>query len=179
MGDLKSKAEIVKMNTDRILNEKGLQYKDLADRMCVSKQTVCGYFKPKAGKDISDETVERIAEALEVKTKNLLYSEDKNKRMEYYKAKKEFYRTIHGRIVLLLILGLIIYLCLMYQKPVIMVSGVLATLFLFDFSGKIRPDNSADKESTQQKVSLYVFRATEVLILIVVLAFPIIDYIKR
>ncbi len=98
--------------------------------MMVAHPTLRGYLTSEKNGGIKDETIESIARALEVDKKELLYSPEKNRRIEYMRMRQEYYHTKRGILINVLITLFVIYLCVMFRRLTIYLSGVLALMFL-------------------------------------------------
>ncbi len=174
--DKKINSDIVKMNMDRIRAEKGISREEIAKGMGISKKSLAWYFTPSNEKGISEQKLELMAEALGVNTKELLYSEARNVRYKYHKAKKEFYDTRTGKTVALGIILSVIYLFFFYHDiPVVSQVCILAILFMADFAGIVRPLEEIDNCRIYHKIGFYAFRVLEILIACGIIIYPLIN----
>ena len=163
------KAQILKMNFDRIIKEKDLRQKDVAAKMHCEPQTLAGHLK---NPNVTDETIDRIAEALEVEPKELLLSKEKNTMLAYTKGRDEFFlKTTRGRLILLgSFLGTAAILFL-YNNGVISLFAALIELFIIDIL--VLPNNG--KLSIPEKVLKIIFRVGEALMFIVIILYGILN----
>ena len=163
------KAQILKMNFDRIIKEKDLRQKDVAAKMHCEPQTLAGHLK---NPNVTDETIDRIAEALEVEPKELLLSKEKNTMLAYTKGRDEFLlKTTRGRLILLgSFLGTAAILFL-YNNGVISLFAALIELFIIDIL--VLPNNG--KLSIPEKVLKIIFRVGEALMFIVIILYGILN----
>ena len=163
------KARILKMNFDRIIKEKDLRQKDVAAKMHCEPQTLAGHLK---NPNVTDETIDRIAEALEVEPKELLLSKEKNTMLAYTKGRDEFFlKTTRGRLILLgSFLGTAAILFL-YNNGVISLFAALIELFIIDIL--VLPNNG--KLSIPEKVLKIIFRVGEALMFIVIILYGILN----
>ena len=163
------KAQVLKMNFDRIIKEKNLKQKDVAAIMHCEPQTLAGHLK---NPNVTDETIDRIAEALEVEPKELLLSKEKNTMLAYTKGRDEFFlKTTRGRLILLgSFLGTAAILFL-YNNGVITLFAALIELFIIDIL--VLPNNG--KLSIPEKVLKIIFRVGEALMFIVIILYGILN----
>lgn len=163
------KAQILKMNFDRIIKEKNLKQKDVAARMICEPQTLAGHLK---NPNVTDETIERIAEALEVEPKELLLSKEENTMLAYMKGRDEFFlKTTRGKLILFgSFLGTAAILFL-YRDGVITMFASLIELFVIDVL--VLPNNG--KLSIPEKVLKIIFRVGEALMFIVIILYGILN----
>lgn len=163
------KAQILKMNFDRIIKEKNLKQKDVAARMICEPQTLAGHLK---NPNVTDDTIERIAEALEVEPKELLLSKEENTMLAYMKGRDEFFlKTTRGKLILFgSFLGTAGILFL-YKDGVITMFASLVELFIIDVLAL--PNNG--KLSIPEKVLKIIFRVGEALMFIVIILYGILN----
>ena len=93
------KQKLFVINLERILADKGMMKKDLADKLHCTPQTITNYCK----RGVSEQQVAEIAAALEVSEKELYRTEAEN---EFYALKKidlqkALLATRKGRLILL------------------------------------------------------------------------------
>lgn len=168
-----TKDQIVKRNFDRILGEKGMKHKDVAKKMNCEPQTLSSHLKnPK----ISDETLYRIAEALDVEPKDLLLSREENTLLAYTKGRDEFFlKTTRGRLILIgSFLGTAAILFL-YNNGVISMFASLIELFIIDIL--VLPNNG--KLSIIEKVLKIIFRVGEALLFLLIILYGILNRLVK
>ncbi len=163
------KAQILKMNFDRIIKEKNLKQKDVAARMICEPQTLAGHLK---NPNVTDDTIERIAEALEVEPKELLLSKEENTMLAYMKGRDEFFlKTTRGKLILFgSFLGTAAILFL-YRDGVITMFASLIELFVIDVL--VLPNNG--KLSIIEKVLKIIFRVGEALLFLAIILYGILN----
>lgn len=163
------KAQILKMNFDRIIKEKNLKHKDVAAKMHCEPQTLSGHLK---NPNVTDETIDRIAEALEVDPKELRLSKEANTMLAYTKERDEFFmKTTKGRLILFgSFIGTAAILFL-YRNGVITMFAALIELFVIDIL--VFPNNG--KLSIPEKVIKYVFRVMEALLFLVIIIYGVLS----
>lgn len=168
-----TKDQIIKRNFDRILGEKGMKHKEVAKKMNCEPQTLSSHLKnPK----ISDETLSRIAEAMEVEPKELLLSKEENTMLAYMKGRDEFFlKTTRGKLILFgSFLGTAAILFL-YKDGVITMFATLVELFIIDVLAL--PNNG--KLSIIEKVLKIIFRVGEALLFIVIILYGILNRLVK
>lgn len=163
------KAQVLKMNFDRIIKEKELKQKDVAAKMHCEPQTLAGHLK---SPNVTDETIDRIAEALEVDPKELLLSKEENTMLAYMKGRDEFFlKTTRGKLILFgSFLGTAAILFL-YRDGVITMFASLIELFVIDVL--VLPNNG--KLSIIEKVLKIIFRVGEALLFLAIILYGILN----
>ena len=157
------------MNFDRIIKEKNLKQKDVAAKMICEPQTLAGHLK---NPNVTDETIDRIAEALEVEPKELLLSKEENTMLAYMKGRDEFFlKTTRGKLILFgSFLGTAAILFL-YRDGVITMFASLVELFIIDVLAL--PNNG--KLSIIERVLKIIFRVGEALLFLVIILYGILN----
>ena len=132
-----NRSVIVKMNFDRLTKEKNLKQKEVAKRMCCEPQTLSGHLK---NPNITDETKDRIAEAIGVDRSDLLMSEADNQRLTFTRERERYYRTTwRGRAVMFGSMFFLFYVVYMYQDALVALFGMLSMMLIIDNFGLLDP----------------------------------------
>ena len=147
--------------------------------MNVTPPAFHGYFKYDDGKDISDETLERLAEALEVPKKELLKSEQENVRLEYRKAMYEYFLTKRGALTLLSLAAFGGFISYVYKDGIVTLLVSLVVLLSLDYTGLIHTKSNGIIEVIMDKISLFGFRALEGILMFTLVANAIMTYMGK
>lgn len=169
----KSKTEIVNMNYERILKEKGIKKKDVAEILCLTPQTLAGHLHD-SHKDISEELVANIAQALEVKKEELYTSEDDIAVQDYKNMKYRYYfQTKQGVLIFFGSLAFLFYCVVMYQSNVCSMFAILAMLLCIDAFGMLDP-LPGRKPKVMDRVLKWIIRGMDVLCIFVIMVYPLV-----
>lgn len=166
-----NRAAIVKMNFDRVIKEKNLKQKEVAQRMCCEPQTLSGHLK---NPSISDETINRIAEAIGVDRSELLKSREENQRLLFNRERERYYCTTwRGRIVMMGSMVFLCYVVFMYQDTVVTLFGMLSMMLVIDNFGILDPFGNG-KPHLIDKILRVFIRIMEATCLFLIIIYPII-----
>ncbi len=163
------KAQVLKMNFDRIIKEKNLKQKDVAAIMHCEPQTLAGHLK---NPNVTDETIDRIAEALEVAPRELRLSKEENTLLAYTKGRDEFFlKTTRGRLILIGSFVGTAAILFLYNNGIISLFATLIELLVVDILAL--PNNG--KLSIPEKIFKIIFRVAEALLFLVIILYGILN----
>ena len=133
---IEDKQKLFVINLERILAEKGMKKKDLADKLHCTPQTITNYCK----RGVSEQQVAEIAKVLEISEKELYRTEAEN---EFYALKKidlqkAILATHKGRMCMLAGFSFLVFIMKFYGG----IESLFATLIMLLFFEVIGAVNS-------------------------------------
>lgn len=164
--DKEKKDKLFVINLERILSEKNMSKKELADRLHCTPQTISNYAK----RGVSEATASEIAEALEVSEKELYRTEAEN---EFYALKKinierAIFATWKGKLYVALGFSFLCYILHFYDDTINLFATLIMLLF-FEAVGAIGNEKLIDK------IFRVGMRVTELLAIVVIMIQPFIE----
>ena len=136
------KQKLFVINLERILADKGMLKKDLADKLHCTPQTITNYCK----RGVSEQQVAEIAAALDVSEKELYRTEAEN---EFYALKKidlqkALLATRKGRLILLAGFSFLAFIMQFYGGIVSLFAALIMLLF-FEVVGAVSGNKLIDR----------------------------------
>lgn len=163
--DKEQKDKLFVINLERILADKNMTKKELADLLHCTPQTISNYAK----RGVSEATASEIAEVLGVSEKELYRTEAEN---EFYALKKiniekAILATGKGKLYVVLGFGFLVYIILFYGE-IINLFATLIMLLFFEVTGAIGNEKPIDK------IFKVLMRCVELLAIVVIMVYPFI-----
>lgn len=165
MKELKKekKDKLFFINLERILDDKKMTKKELADKLHCTPQTISNYAK----RGVSEATASEIAEALEVSEKELYRTEAEN---EFYALKKinierAVLATWKGKLYVALGFGFLCYIMFFYGE-IINLFATLIMLLFFEVMGTIGNTKRIDR------IFKVAMRTVEIIAVVVIMIYP-------
>ncbi len=151
------------INLERILDDKKMTKKELADKLHCTPQTISNYAK----RGVSEATASEIAEALEVSEKELYRTEAEN---EFYALKKinierAVLATWKGKLYVALGFGFLCYIMFFYGE-IINLFATLIMLLFFEVMGTIGNTKRIDR------IFKVAMRTVEIIAVVVIMIYP-------
>lgn len=155
------------INLERILDDKKMTKKELADKLHCTPQTISNYAK----RGVSEATASEIVEALEVSEKELYRTEAEN---EFYALKKinierAVLATWKGKLYVALGFGFLCYIMFFYGE-IINLFATLIMLLFFEVMGTIGNTKRIDR------IFKVAMRTVEIIAVVVIMIYP---FVKR
>lgn len=161
--DKEKKDKLFFINLERILDDKKMTKKELADKLHCTPQTISNYAK----RGVSENTASEIAKALEVSEKELYRTEAEN---EFYALKKinierAVLATWKGKLYVALGFGFLCYIMFFYGE-IINLFATLIMLLFFEVMGTIGNTKRIDR------IFKGAMRTVEIMAVIVIMIYP-------
>lgn len=158
------KQKLFVINLERILTEKNMSKKELADRLCCTPQTISNYIN----RGVSEKVVSEISKVLGVSEQDLYRTEAEN---EFYALKKinlerAVFATAKGRICIFGGLIFLVYTMQIYGDSIISVFSALIFLLFFEVIGAVRSQKLIDR------LFRVAMRSVELLSVVTIFIYP-------
>lgn len=139
---IEDKQKLFVINLERILAEKGMKKRDLADKLHCTPQTITNYCK----RGVSEQQVAQIAKVLEISEKELYRTEAEN---EFYALKKidlqkAILATHKGRMCMLAGFSFLVFIMKFYGGIESLFATLIMLLF-FEVVGAVNSNKLIDR----------------------------------
>lgn len=160
---IEDKQKLFVINLERILAEKGMKKRDLADKLHCTPQTITNYCK----RGVSEQQVAEIAKVLEISEKELYRTEAEN---EFYALKKidlqkAILATHKGRMCMLAGFSFLVFIMKFYGG----IESLFATLIMLLFFEVV---DAVDSNKLIDRIFRVAMRIVEGLAVFCILIYP-------
>lgn len=160
---IEDKQKLFVINLERILSEKGMKKRDLADKLHCTPQTITNYCK----RGVSEQQVAEIAKVLEISEKELYRTEAEN---EFYALKKidlqkAILATHKGRMCMLAGFSFLVFIMKFYGG----IESLFATLIMLLFFEVV---GAVDSNKLIDRIFRVAMRIVEGLAVFCILIYP-------
>lgn len=160
---IEDKQKLFVINLERILEEKGMKKRDLADKLHCTPQTITNYCK----RGVSEQQVAEIAKVLEISEKELYRTEAEN---EFYALKKidlqkAILATHKGRMCMLAGFSFLVFIMKFYGG----IESLFATLIMLLFFEVV---GAVDSNKLIDRIFRVAMRIVEGLAVFCILIYP-------
>lgn len=158
------KQQLFVINLERILSDKGMTKKDLAEKLHCTQQCISNYIN----RGVPEDVVTEISKALEVSEKDLYRTEAEN---EYYALKKinlehAIFASKKASAYMLLGMLFLAYVMAVYKDGMVAIFACLVMLLFFEAIGALKTDKLIDR------IFRVAMRSVEAIAVFVILFYP-------